>query len=161
MNARTVGQTRGPLRGWSLRPPSRCSGDQPDGGFATIEFAIILGAIVLLTMAIFAVGRYGTATTSVDAAASAGARAASLARTADQARADATSVARATLTQTGIGCSPSVAIDVSGFAVPVGEPATVEVTVSCEVPLTEAAGSRTVTGHAISPLDTYRERGQP
>ncbi len=148
--------------GWSqLRTSQRPGRDgAPDAGSATIEFAICLGAVVLLVLAIFAAGRFSTANTSVDAAATAGARAASLARTADQARADATSVATASLTQTGIGCTPSVAIDTSGFAVPVGEPATVEVTVSCEVSLTQAAGTRTVVGHAVSTLDTYRERGQ-
>ena len=57
-----------------------------------------------------------------------------------------------------------VALDVAGFAVPVGLPAQVMATVTCVVALADLAlpgfpGSRTVTATAVSPLDTYRERG--
>jgi hypothetical protein len=57
-----------------------------------------------------------------------------------------------------------VDVDTSGFRVPVGLPAQVRATVTCVVALGDLAlpgfpGSRTVTATAVSPVDTYRERG--
>ena len=51
----------------------------------------------------------------------------------------------------------------TGFATPVGTPATVSATVTCVVELSDLAlpgvpGTRTVTVTVTSPLDTYRER---
>jgi hypothetical protein len=56
-----------------------------------------------------------------------------------------------------------VTVDVSGFAVQVGRDAHVGVQVSCTVPLGEQAvpglpGSRTLSAHAVSPLDRFRSR---
>jgi hypothetical protein len=69
------------------------------------------------------------------------------------------------LAEQDLQCS-SVQVDVetAGFAVPVGLPAHVRATVTCVVRLSDLAlpgfpGSRTVTATAVSPLDTYRERG--
>ena len=57
----------------------------------------------------------------------------------------------------------SVSVDTSGFASPVGTPATVTATVTCVVNLSDVAvpglpGTRTITATMSSPLDTYRER---
>ena len=56
----------------------------------------------------------------------------------------------------------SVSADTSGFAVPVGTPATVSATVTCRVNLTgvdlPGLGEREVTATMVSPLDTYRGR---
>ena len=60
-------------------------------------------------------------------------------------------------------CTVRSCSDTTGFARPVGTPATITATVSCLVRLSDLAmpglgGSRTVTATASSPLDTYRER---
>ena len=86
-------------------------------------------------------------------------------RTASGARSAAEDGARRSLSQQDLQCtSVSVDIDTAGFAVPVGLPAQVRATVTCDVRLADLAlpgfpGSRTVTATAVSPLDTYRERG--
>jgi hypothetical protein len=57
----------------------------------------------------------------------------------------------------------TVAVDTSGFAVRLGQPASVTVEVSCRVRLADLAlpgvpGRRILTGRAVSPLDPYRGR---
>lgn len=69
-----------------------------------------------------------------------------------------------TLAAQGLSCRRlQVRQDTSQFALPPGTPATVEVTVTCEVSFTDIAfaglpSSRTVTASFVSPIDTWRGR---
>jgi hypothetical protein len=58
--------------------------------------------------------------------------------------------------------STQVTLDTTGFAAPVGTPASVGATVTCQVDiaglLPGLPGSMSITATVRSPLDTYRER---
>lgn len=133
-------------------------------GSASIETT--LGAVVILMMLGLVVlgGRLSLAGQAVEAAAFEAARSASIARTAGEAQASSQSAASATLANQSLRCrSTSVDVDVSGFATPIGTPASVQASVNCVVDLSDLTlpgvpGTRTVTATATSPIDTYRER---
>ncbi len=133
-------------------------------GSVTLELAIVFPAVLLLLVVVVLAGRLQVATGAVENAAAAAAREASIARTADAARTAATATAADTLAQQGITCSPStVAVDTTGFAVPVGRPAQVAVTIRCAIPLDDLAipglpGARVISADATSVLDRYRSR---
>lgn len=133
-------------------------------GSATLELAIITPAVLLLLGLIVMAGRVGLASGTVEHAATSAAREATLARDATSAIAAARSAVAADLTAQGVACaSSSVDVDAAGFAAALGEPATVTVTVSCTVALSDLAvpglpGSRTMTASATSTLDRYRSR---
>ena len=134
-------------------------------GAASLEVVVLTPVLVLLLGLLVLAGRVTLARTSVEQAADEAARSASIARTAAGARRAAADGAVRALGRQSLRCSRvDVAVDVAGFAVPVGQPARVTATVTCVVALADLAlpgfpGSRTVTASAISPLDTYRERG--
>jgi Flp pilus assembly protein TadG len=136
-----------------------------DEGGASLEVVILTPVLVLLLGLLVLAGRVALARTSVEQAADEAARSASIARTASGARRAAEDGATRALAEQSLRCSRvDVAVDVDGFAVPVGQPARVRATVTCVVALADLAlpgfpGSRTVTASAVSPLDTYRERG--
>jgi Flp pilus assembly protein TadG len=136
-----------------------------DEGGASLEVVILTPVLVLLLGLLVLAGRVALARTSVEQAADEAARSASIARTASGARRAAEDGAARALAEQSLRCSRvDVAVDVDGFAVPVGQPARVRATVTCVVALADLAlpgfpGSRTVTASAVSPLDTYRERG--
>jgi Flp pilus assembly protein TadG len=140
----------------------RRSGDR---GAATLEFVVVAPALLALLGLLVMAGRVAIASNSVEAAADEAARSASISRTAAGARAAAGDGARRSLAEQGLQCSKvQVDLDTAGFGVPVGLPAQVRATVICVVQLSDLAlpgfpGSRTVTATAVSPLDTYRERG--
>ncbi len=132
-------------------------------GSTSIEAAIVIPTVMIFILIMVAGGRIASAQSKVVTAAEAGARAASIERTASQARSSAAQVAAATLRGGDVSCSPDVSTSTGGFAVPVGQPASVTTTVTCTVALGDLAvpglpGSRTFTSTAISPLDTYRGR---
>lgn len=141
------------LRDWSHR----------DEGSATIEAVIIAVPLgTLISLAIIG-GRIQVAGGVVEAASHDAARAASISRTAAVAQANARAAARDTLDQQGLHCaSLTVAVNTAGFAVPVGEPATVSATVTCVVDFHDIVngipGSRTMTSTFVSVLDTFRTR---
>jgi Flp pilus assembly protein TadG len=145
-------------------PATRLPARDERGGSPAVEALLIVSSIVLLLSLATAGYRIAMAEAAVDGVASAAARAASLARTAGQARSDAHQVADSSLGTAGLTCtSTSVDVDTSGFSVPVGRPASVAVTVSCQTPLQDLlipglGGSRTLSARSVSPLDTYRER---
>lgn len=120
---------------------------------------------MVLTVLVAAAGWYVAGKSAVSSAANEAARAATLAREADDADRLARAGARVVLDNSDLRCqgTPDVTVDTSGFAVPDGQPATVTVTVTCVVPLAEfgvpGLGDRTVTATATSALDTYRGRG--
>jgi Flp pilus assembly protein TadG len=134
-------------------------------GAASLEVVVLAPVLVLLLGLLVLAGRVALARTSVEQAADEAARSASIARTAAGARRAAEDGAMRALSEQSLRCSRvDVAVDVRGFAVPVGQPARVTATVTCVVALADLAlpgfpGSRTVTVTAVSPLDTYRERG--
>ena len=133
-------------------------------GSATLELAIITPALLLLLGLIVMAGRVDLAAGTVEHAAASAAREATLARDPGSAVAAARGAAAADLAAQGVTCaSSSVDVDAAGFSAGLGEPATVTVTVSCTVPLSDLAvpglpGSRTMTASATSSLDRYRSR---
>jgi len=133
-------------------------------GSAAIETAIGVPAFLLFIALIIGAGRIAIARQSVEAAAAEGARSASIARTQSTADHDAITSAAATLANQQLKCvTTRVVVDTSGFAKPVGTPATVSVTVTCTVNLSDIAipglpGALPITETMTSPLDTYRGR---
>ncbi len=131
-------------------------------GSVTLELAILAPALLLLLGALVFAGRVQTSSASVEQAARAAARDASLARTADAAR--STALATASRELAGSDClSTDIVVDTAGFAAPLGTDAAITVTVTCTVSLADLAipglpGSHTLTGQATSPIDRYRSR---
>jgi TadE-like protein len=131
----------------------------------TVELAILTPAVIAFFVTAIIAGRYAIAKQAADAAAFDAARTASLSRTATEAQNRATIAAQSSFNAQGIRCrTPVVAtVDVSGFGVPVGQPATVRVTVSCDADLGDVAlpgmpGTMRLSSTFVSPLDTYRTR---
>lgn len=136
-----------------------------DRGSASVELAVVAPAVLALIAALLIGGRVNLARQSIEAAAFDAARTASLARDASTAQAEAIAAANSTLDAQGLSCT-SIAVTVStqGFAVPVGEPATVTATLTCQATFADIAlpglpGSAPLTASFTSPLDQYRSRG--
>ena len=135
-----------------------------DRGSEALEAAIGVPAFLLFIAMIIAAGRLAIAHQGIDAAAAQAARSASIARTQTAAHASAVNGATSSLANQKLLCaSTSVNVDTSGFASPVGTPATVSATITCVVSLSDVAipglpGTRTITSTMSSPLDTYRAR---
>ncbi len=131
-----------------------CAGDR---GSAALELVLLTPLLIGVLLAVVALGRLADARLVVTDAAHQAARAASLARTAGTARADARRTARAALDGASRSCTrPQVTV--SGDLTP-GTAATA--TVSCTADLGDLTGlglpgSVTVTGSAHSPVDQYR-----
>lgn len=133
-------------------------------GSATIEAAIGVPAFMLFVGLIIFGGRTATTHEAVESATADAARTASMARTSSEAASAAHRAAQESLADQQIRCR-SVSADVStaGFSAPVGEPASVDVTVSCRLDLSDLSvpgvpGSRVIRAHVSSPIDTWRER---
>jgi Flp pilus assembly protein TadG len=109
-------------------------------------------------------GRIATAGSAVEQAAASAARAASIARDARGAEAAAQRSARDSLRDQGVACQPlTSSLDVGGFAVVVGSPASVTVRLRCTVALADISvpgmpGQRTITAQMTSPIDRFRGR---
>jgi Flp pilus assembly protein TadG len=137
-------------------------GDQR--GSIVVELALLLPVMMLVLSSAWVTNRTSFAARIVDAAAYASARAASLSRDGDTARTRATTSATDTLALQDLHCSHlTVEVDVSQFTRPVGQPATVTVTVVCVVNMADIAmpgmpGQRTVWARCTSPIDQYRAR---
>jgi Flp pilus assembly protein TadG len=139
-----------------------------DRGSMAIEMAIAMPLLLTLLIAAMVAGRTANAVSAVEMAAYDGARAASLARDAETARADATASVTASLARQGHGCVDPPRVEVSAipenaWQVPAGTPASVTVLVACRVSYLDIAGSgrpaaRTVTREFVSPLDQFRAR---
>lgn len=133
-------------------------------GSVTLEAVILIPAFLLFVALVIAAGRVAVARQGVQTAAAEAARQASIARTAGEAITKAQAGARQTLADQQLQClSSSVVTDTSGFAAPVGTPASVSATVTCQVDLAGVAipglpGSLTITASFQSPLDTFRGR---
>lgn len=135
-----------------------------DRGAAAVEFTLLVPLLVLLFGIVVGGARVWLARTTVDAAAAAGARAASLARAPATAVADAERLARAQLAVDGLHCVRlSVDVSARGLAAAPGAPAQVSASVRCVVPLADVLvpgwpGELTVAATASSAVDSYRGR---
>ena len=135
-----------------------------DAGTATLELAVLAPILLALLGLVIVGGRVAAAGGAVEQASSSAARAASLARDARSAQAQAEGIARDSLAEQGVRCETFVSrVDTSGFGVAVGRPASVTVEVRCAVPLADLAvpglvGSRMVSASTTSVLDRFRGR---
>ncbi|MDN5666853.1 MAG: pilus assembly protein [Renibacterium salmoninarum] len=108
--------------------------------------------------------RFWTTNNGLDQVAQAAARDASLTRTAQQANQRGILSAQDWLGIRGLPCQDqNIAVDTSGYRVPLGQTGFVQVTVSCTVNFTDLflpgfLGQVTVTKTALSAIDPYRER---
>jgi Flp pilus assembly protein TadG len=134
-------------------------------GSAAIEVAILMPMFLALFTGGVVLGRTGTALSAVEMAAYDGARTASLARDAGTAQTLAATAVRSSLDNQGYSCvgGPEIEVDTSGFAEPVGTPASVTVTVTCQVSYTDIdllglTTDRPLSADFVSPLDQYRTR---
>jgi Flp pilus assembly protein TadG len=126
-----------------------------DRGTVAVELAIGVPMIVLVVLVAAASFVMARANLDVNAAASAGARAGSLARSANAAVSDADDAARANLA--GRCASLSIDVDTGGFR----RGGQVRVTVSCSVTTRGLTGiglpgTTTFKASATSPIDVYR-----
>jgi Flp pilus assembly protein TadG len=124
-----------------------------------LELAILAPLVIVMLLTVVAFGRITQGRASVDQAAAAAARAASLAPSSGQADADGTQAARDTLTGAGLSCaSSSVDVDTTAFR-PGGQ---VTASVVCTVDLTRLVlaglpGSLTLHASVTSPIETQRD----
>lgn len=136
-----------------------------DEGSAAIEAAIVVPALIMFLCLAIAGGRIVTSGSKIDSAAEDAAREASIHRTAGAAQGAAHAAAAESLNDQGITCaSTSVSVNTGGLSMPVGQVATVTVTVTCTVNLSDlllpgVPGARTLTSTATSVVDQYRQRG--
>ncbi|MDI1462101.1 TadE/TadG family type IV pilus assembly protein [Catellatospora sp. KI3] len=140
-------------------------GEARERGSAAVELAILAPTAIVFFIAVVMAGRLGLARQAADAAAYDAARTASLARTEATAGIQARDAAARSFAAQGIRCrTMTVATDTSGFDVPVGQSATVRVSLTCVADFTDIIlpgmpGSATLTSTFTSPLDKYRSRG--
>lgn len=133
-------------------------------GAASVELALLVPALMIMLGLLFAGGRLWFARATVTEAAHSSARAASLARSAGEAGFEGRSAVRQSLSTAGMHCSNTlIDLNLAAFDLPVGTPATISATVTCNVPFTDILlpgmpGSITLHGTGSSALDTYRSR---
>lgn len=130
----------------------------------SVEAAIFLPALALLTAAVIFGGRFEMSRQAVDAAAAEAARAASIARTPATAQIRARAAGTAALAAHNVRCSPaSISVDTSGMYQPIGSEAFTRANVTCMVSMADAIfpgipGSVTLHSSHRSPIDRHRER---
>lgn len=132
-------------------------------GTAVIEFILLAPALLAFILLCIAGGRIWLAKQTIDAAAFDAARTASIARNAQDASSGARATAMDTLASRQMHClRSSVSVSTAGFSVPVGQPAAVQVTLTCTVNLSDVAlpglPNMTMSSTAGSTLDQYRAR---
>src|SRR5437764_1214235 len=126
-------------------------------GSAALEITLVTPLLVLILLFVIGLGRLASARGEVDGAARDAARAASITRNPTAAIAAARDAAEATLADRRVTCHHvHVSTDTSAFQ-PGGS---VTVDVACDVDLADVApagfGTRTLHGHAIAVVDSYR-----
>ena len=122
-------------------------------GSATLELVLLTPLLLLMLVFVVFLGRLGQARNDVDRAARDAARAASIARSVDDADAAGRAAAHDTLQAGGVSCT----VDTSGFAAG-GD---VAATVTCTVDLADVAelklpGSQTLSATFSEPVDVFR-----
>ena len=145
-------------------PTVHRGGRAGERGSATVELVLVAPALLALFALTVLAGRIVLAGGTVEQVAAAGARAASLTRSPAEATTAARDAVSRTIGEQHLQCQTvTVTVDTSGFAVPLGQPASVRVSVSCRVRLADLSlpglpDSRQLADHAVSPLDPFRER---
>lgn len=135
-----------------------------DRGSVSVEVAIWSAIVMVVGSLLWAFGRTELAGSAVSYVAINAARQASHARTASQARQDASETAAQVMAEQGLRCTSfTVTVDTSGFSIPAGQPAQVRVEVTCVVEVADLAipglpGSATLRQSWSSALDTFRGR---
>lgn len=135
-----------------------------EAGSESLSVAIIGGALIAGVLgAVLLGGRYTSVRISVDDAAQAAARAASIQRSPSRARTSARAAADQSLTGSRTRClSTTVDLDTAGYSTEPGTVAKVPATVTCTISnaglLPGLRGTKTFSATAQSPLDTHRER---
>lgn len=133
-------------------------------GSASLELAMLSVTILTFFLLLIVGARVSMAHQSLQSAAFAGARDASLVRTVGEASSAGSAGANLALNQAGIKCTnTSIGIDTSAFSKPIGTVGQVRATLTCKVKLADVAfpglpGNITITKHSTSPIDPYRER---
>ncbi|MFG1867672.1 TadE/TadG family type IV pilus assembly protein [Micromonospora arborensis] len=147
-------------------------------GSVSIEVAVLAPAFIALMVLAGVAGRTAVAAEAVESAAHDAARAASISRTSGTARQEALEAAQKQLDWHGLACTnvlePGLTGSVAGvdttfdlaFSSKVGEDATVTVTITCLVSLSDIAldllpgmpSEKQITAEFTSPLDRYRGR---
>jgi len=124
------------------------------GSAGVLEIVLLTPVFMLVAMFIVEIGRVEDARTNVAYAAQSAARAAAE-RTSDDAPADATAVASATLAGEGITCTNLKVVTDTSDLLPAG---TAKVTVSCTTGFTDLGplhlGDTTVSASAVEVVDT-------
>lgn len=134
------------------------------GGSPSVEAALMAVLFGLIITFAIAAGRFVAAESATEQAAQAAARIASIQRDPDVAQAQVRVVVERTLAEQNLACTDlTVTVDTSQFSHPLGTPAVVRATVSCQVrwsdlTLPGAPGSRAVEAQFTSPIDQIRER---
>ncbi|MGI5211381.1 TadE/TadG family type IV pilus assembly protein [Plantactinospora sp. CA-290183] len=151
-----------------------------DRGSVSVEVAILAPAFLALVALAGVAGRTAIANEAIEVAAHDAARAASISRTADEAREQARQAVQDRLRWEGLACAEAPELAFAGtlegeradvdevFASALGADASVIVTVSCDVsvgnlrmPLLPRTPEYTAAEATFaSPLDRYRSRGQ-
>jgi Flp pilus assembly protein TadG len=126
-------------------------------GSAALELILLTPVLLIVLLFVVSLGEIASARQTVDGAAGAAARAATLASTPQAAIGAARSQAAASLASGGVNCAKTtVSVDVANF-VPGG---VVSVHVSCEVSLSSTVpglpGSATLSASGASVVDRYR-----
>ncbi len=136
------------------------AGMRDERGSAAIEAVVIVPVMIPLLLLVIAGGQIALARQTVQAIAADTARTASLQRTARAAQKAALATAHHALDQQVACTERGVALDLKGFATPVGASASVSATVTCRVETLGLPGLPSVTVSATmrSPIDSYRGR---
>ena len=140
-------------------------GARGERGAAAVEFVLVLPMLLLIVGLVVAGGRIAHARALVQQVADSAARTASLARDASSAQARAAQLAAADARAAGLTCAGGVRVrvDTAGFAIPVGQPASVTSRVTCTLTLSHLLvpglpGALALEADAVSVLDRYRGR---
>lgn len=134
-----------------------------DTGSSTLELGALAAGLLLVVTLIIGIGRIQIASHSVEEAARAAAREASIARTSAEARIEATGAASTRLSEQGLTCQGlNVDVDLSDFTKAPGSRGAVNAHVECVVSLDDVLlpalpGQVPVSAQIDSPIDTYRE----
>ncbi len=134
------------------------AGGESDRGSAAVELVLVTPLLVMLLLVVVAFGRLADARLIVADAAHQAARAASLARTEQDARAEAERAARTALGAAGKACGrPHVQVSTAGLRPGASVTARVTCTTALgDLTLTRMPGQMTIEGEALSVIDTYR-----
>lgn len=141
--------------------PPQIHNKQADRGSASTELVLVTPLLLVVLLVTVGLGRAVSTHLDIADAAHQAARAASLARTPDQAVTAAQQTTADALTHSGLACrNPRTRVDTSDFT-PGGK---VTVSVSCTTALTDLGiplpgVHHTSTSTASSPLDAYRTIG--